>query len=155
MKIIRYIKDLPYKIYKILYWLPTLWKDHWWDSSFLLILMERKLQYDAKRYEKYGIACGCDDRAKQMRLAAAICKRLIDDDYKTPWDWEDREHSKLFMKHMEITTRKVGDLICHTSKGFNPEKKLVDASRFAHERRIYLRDYDLKYLCTFLNKHIL
>ncbi len=149
------IREYYHRVYRICYWLPTLWRSHWWDHVFLLEMLERKLQYDAKRYRKYGIACGADKRARQMQMAAFLCKRIREDDYKTPWDKEAEEHIQQFMQHMTKTREKIGNQIWCTSKGFAPEKRLEDCNRFAGDRKRYLKEQDLAYLCQILNKHLL
>ena len=34
-----------YGIKQVIYWLPIIWKNRWWDYGYLLVLMEHQLDY--------------------------------------------------------------------------------------------------------------
>jgi hypothetical protein len=149
------IENLFFAIYRIGYWLPVIWKDRWWDSSFLLRIMEVKLRYDADRYKRMGTHVGNDRRVRQIRTAAILCKRLDEQDYTTPWDKEFEQAGNNLWNYMENHTETMGsNLIVHTSRGYIESKRLSDASRWAIRREDDMRKQDLEYLCKLLQKHL-
>ena len=79
----RFIRNLPYDIYRVFYWLPTIWKDHWNDKSYLLIMLEHKLRYDGMRYikDEYTISENSRDRGDKMLRCAELCKRIREDEH--------------------------------------------------------------------------
>lgn len=153
---IRKLRDLYNSIRRIIHWLPILWKDGWWDSCFLLQIMETKLRYDATRYKNMGNHVGAERKAKQMRTAASLCNRLYEQEYTTPWDKENIEAANAFFDYMETHTEVFGNkgLTAHTSRGYEEPKRLHDASRWAAKREDEMKQQDLDLLCKILQKHL-
>lgn len=141
---IRFVKGLCFKIKALFYWLPFIWKDRWWDWIFIIQLLEAKLRWDAKHYKKHGHLISNEKQAKQMLIAAALCKRLADGNYNLffskKWvpnsEEENKEGLFLFNDHLE------GEWI----------------GPFAGDNWIKYEDYmiqqDLDYLFKILNKHL-
>ena len=149
------LKELSSKVHRIIYWAPVIWKDKWWDHTFLLTILEKKLRYDAKNYSKNGHFENCNRYSKQMNIAAELCSRLQKENYTTPWDKEEKEHSDAFWKHMKETKiTKTGGRVLYSSEGFFEDKKLQYAARFARKHREDMANQDLKFLCRILTKHL-
>lgn len=142
------------KVYRILYWLPILWRDRWWDSCFLLTIMAAKLRYDAERYAKSGCHVGNERDAKQMRTAAALCERLSRQDYASPWDAEETEAGRRFFDYLSTNKRTRGGLTYCSSEGYVPDVALSRASTWAGERHDAMRDQDLEFLLRLFRKHL-
>lgn len=153
---IRFVKELLFNIQKVLYWLPIIWKDRWWDESFLLKILEAKLRYNAKWFEKHGHHVGSEREAHQMMVAANLCERLADQEYTTPWDKEANTSAlRLFEymeHHVEVRGNK-GMTVC-TSRGYVEDKYLHDCSRWAGKREDQMKQQDLELLCKILRKHL-
>lgn len=138
MKLWRWIENLGCNVYRVCYWLPTIWKDRWWDDVFILMILERKLRYDIQRYEKYGCHAGKERDIKHMKIVAALCKRLTENNYNLFFshEWVNESHGNIFDGHME------GEWI----------------GEFAGIKWVYYEDYmrkqDLDYLCKILSKHL-
>ena len=121
----------------------------------MLKILEAKLRYDANRYRRDGIACGCDRRARQMKVAAALCKRLHEQDYTTPWDKEAQESGRKLWDYISSHKRDEGSVfVYYSSEGYEPDPLLLKKARWAHEREDAMRKQDLNYLCHILQKHL-
>jgi len=152
----RKVRELLITLARVLYWLPIIWKDRWWDSSFLLQIIEAKLLYDAKKYKKDGVHVGAEIDAHNMFIAAALCKRLYEQEYTTPWDKERMEGANSLWEYMEAHTEVFGNkgLVAHTSRGYEVPKQLRDASQWAAKREDEMKQQDLDLLCKILQKHL-
>ena len=105
----------------------------WWDYSYLLQAMEDWLENSSKQHSKHGHLVGSDKTAKQMKVAAALIKRIREDEY----------HNNL-NKVFPCRNKTVMDKFClgkHALE-WNPKEDL-------------LRKQDLQYLMKFMEKHIL
>lgn len=151
----RVVREKLISIRRVFYWLPFIWKDRWWDSSFMLRILEAKLRYDAVRYERNGVACGRERRAKQMRTAAILCHRLAEENYTSPWDAEQQEEAQHFFNYLMSNKKDEGDgLVYYTSEGYEPNPLLKKMSKWASDRKEYMRNQDLKLLLGFLKRHM-
>jgi hypothetical protein len=63
----------------VIRWLPKIWLDADFDYSYLLKLMEYKLSRMADVQAK-GFHLNRDRSARQMKVCAALCKRLSNED---------------------------------------------------------------------------
>ena len=77
----RRIKRFIENLVRIFQYLPLIWRDRDWDEQFLLTLLEFKLRRMSNYFHKYGITVGNEEQAKQCKLAADLCKRMIDSEY--------------------------------------------------------------------------
>ena len=59
----------------------ALWEDQNCDWTFLLRYMQIKLARMGKHFDECGILVNSDRTARECRTAAALCQRLIDDNY--------------------------------------------------------------------------
>jgi hypothetical protein len=148
------VRNLLCNVRRILHWLPILWRDRWWDSCFLLEVMAAKLRYDAARYTKSGCHVGNERRAKQMHTAAALCERLSQQEYTSPWDAEETAAGNRFWDYMSSNERHMGSLIYYSSEGYVKDRRLSQAADWARERHDAMRDQDLEYLFRLFQKHL-
>lgn len=152
----RKVQNLLITLSRVLYWLPIIWKDRWWDSSFLLRILEAKLRYDSKRYAKYGHHVGNEREARQMLVAAVLCKRLADQNYTTPWDQERDVHVNQFFDHINSNSITLPNgVTLHSSRGFVPDPLLNKKARWATEREDEMAKQDLELLTNVIRKHLL
>lgn len=68
----------------LIFYAPIIWTDAWWDFSFLLRIIEKKLRRDSIKYRIEGHHVGAEESADEMLEVAEICKRLREDDYSKP-----------------------------------------------------------------------
>lgn len=62
-------------------WTPVIWDDYDWDWTAIARVLEFKLKKHAELEEKYGHHINSLKDAKQMRICAALLRRLQDDNY--------------------------------------------------------------------------
>lgn len=100
------LNETYHKIKRILDWIPILWKDYEWDHACLLRILEFKLRRMAKHHLEYGVTVRRDVTAHQLTEAAALCKRMANEEY-TDWATLDRLYAAdlerlnlLFQKHL-------------------------------------------------------
>jgi len=152
---IHFIKELLLNIQKIFYWLPIIWRDRWWDESFLLKILEAKLRYNAKWFEKHGCHVRCEKDAHQMKIAAALCKRLYKQEYTTPWDKEAQESGRRLFEYIEGHEEMFGNgMKAYTSRGYVEDKHLHDCSMWASEHEDEMKIQDLELLCKILREQL-
>ena len=60
---------------------PLIWRDRNWDWEYLAMLMEFKITRMANSTEKYGHHMRVAEDVKNMRLCAALLKRILDNEY--------------------------------------------------------------------------
>ena len=60
-------------------------KFHWWDHNYFLELMETWLREASRMHNSKGHFKGSKKEARQMLIAATLCKRIREDDYKNPF----------------------------------------------------------------------
>jgi hypothetical protein len=72
--------DIKYGIRNIFRWLPVIWFDDDIDWSYLALLMEKKLRFMSAS-TSWWIVSGADRAGKQMKLCAALLKRMQSDNY--------------------------------------------------------------------------
>ena len=59
-----------------------LWHDSDWDYAYLLDLMALKLRRMADHFDRHALVVNAERMARECRVAAALCRRLRDDDYQ-------------------------------------------------------------------------
>lgn len=108
----------------LIYYLPVIWHDSWFDQSYLLDLIHRKVSRDAPMYEKRGIAQGSGDVAAQLKELARLCKAITDE---TSGDHLYAEHEKKwgsFPKHLPPDLKEIeGQLFSNAAK---EAERLID-----------------------------
>ena len=105
----------------------------WWDYSYLLQAMEDWCDNASTQHSKHGHLVSSDKTAKQMKVAAALIKRIREDEY----------HNNL-NKVFPCRNKTAMDKFClgEHSLEWNMDSDL-------------LRKQDLQYLMKFMEKHIL
>jgi len=96
--------DIKAGVENIIYWLPVIWKDRWYDWVFLTMILEHKLQQMGKETKVRGCQERSPEKAAQMLVCADLCKRIRDDEYR---QYELAQHEKHW-----------GDLNCPICGGF-------------------------------------
>jgi hypothetical protein len=71
-------KGLKRSIQSFILWFPVLFSDRWFDSYYLLKIIERKCQHDSKMYRNHGHGIDADVIAYELEEVAAIGHRLQD-----------------------------------------------------------------------------
>ncbi len=66
---------------RLLAWLPVIWNDAEFDHSYLFRIMEFKLRRMAWYQRKYGHHVCSERTAQQQTEAAALCRRMANEDY--------------------------------------------------------------------------
>lgn len=80
----------------LIHYLPVIYNDCWWDSHFLLRVIERKVRRDAKAYAIGGHLESSIDTGNQLLELANICRRMLDEDYcKEEWKAHDKKWGPL------------------------------------------------------------
>ena len=105
----------------------------WWDYSYLLQAMEDWLENSSKQHSKHGHLVSSDKTAKQMKVAAALIKRIREDEYH-------ENLNKVFLCRNKTIGK---DKICLMGESFQYN---VDSD--------LLRKQDLQYSMKFMEKHL-
>jgi len=75
------LNETYHRLKRILDWIPILWKDYDWDHACLLRILEFKLRRMAKHHLEDGVTLHREKTAHQLNEAAALCKRMADENY--------------------------------------------------------------------------
>ena len=75
------IRDIRYGIKNLFLWFKIIWFDRNWDYVYLLIILERKLDYMEKYQRDYGISADYMNLAKQLMVCKNLCRRIREDTY--------------------------------------------------------------------------
>lgn len=68
--------NVVYGIQNLVRWFPIIWHDRDWDHHYLLKLMEFKFRKMAAYHETQGHTLQAPKTARQLKVAATLCKRL-------------------------------------------------------------------------------
>lgn len=63
----------------LIYWLPVIWQDRWWDWYFLARIIEHKALRDAPLYRTRGCAEESEGIADELENLAARLRFLMED----------------------------------------------------------------------------
>ena len=104
------------RIWRVICWIPVIWKTHTWDAGYTLVILRKSLQELCDTITKYGIHCNKARDIKRMRIAINLLDRIIKDDYclddsfftgkmdvqqtHSRETWDQRYLFKLLDKHM-------------------------------------------------------
>jgi hypothetical protein len=150
----RRVKTFYGNIRRVCQWLPVIWKDRYFDYAYLLEILEYKLRYDAKHYRMFGWGVDATCYAKQMEIAAELCRRIRTNNYYTPWNKEVAECGRRLFEYMENNVVMYNGLKCHSSEGYEHDELLAKKASWARVREEEMRKQDLDYLITLLRKHL-
>jgi hypothetical protein len=73
--------NLPYGIRNLIRWFPLIWRDRDWDYCYLADLMRFKMLRMADLQRRWGHHVGAERHARQLRICAALCQRISEDNY--------------------------------------------------------------------------
>lgn len=87
------IKDAAWAIFNgignLIRWAPVIWRDRDDEDHYLFAILEFKLSRMAAYFDRYFVQAGWDKKGnnwvrdvKRMRLCAALCRRIVSDDYE-------------------------------------------------------------------------
>ena len=105
----------------------------WWDHFHMFKMLQDWLEHSSKMHKERGCLVRSDVTAKQMKIAAALIKRINEDEYSSP--------NKVFgcrNRHIQ------GDFCGLGAEGFSYNPKEQE-----------LRKQDVEYLFDFMKKHVL
>jgi|SRR5665213_89186 len=71
-------KGLKRSIQSFILWFPVLFSDRWFDSYYLLKIMERKCRHDSRMYQEHGHGVNNLEISADLHEVADICHRLQD-----------------------------------------------------------------------------
>lgn len=145
-------------IKSLIIWFPVIWKDRWWDHSFIYTMLHHKLHLMEKNIRAHGHHVKHIEDADRIKTCVLLLDRLIKDEYHEnvfkphydKWgepkmefkDWdEDPNMSVLNIKYPNVKTDKDKEI---ESKDFRAKSKM-EAS---------LREQDLDMLFSLMRKHI-
>lgn len=68
-------------IKSILFWLPVVYKDRWWDHSYLYRILRHKLYQIETEFISKGVAVHTENELKKIKICYLLLDRLANDDY--------------------------------------------------------------------------
>jgi hypothetical protein len=80
------LRNIKYGLQNLWAYKTIIWKDRDWDKHFLLKLMEFKFRRMSEHHTKYGHFQRSDETAKELMIAANLCRRLSEDNYMENWN---------------------------------------------------------------------
>lgn len=113
----------------------------WWDYSYLLLAMRDWLIHAAKMTDKRGITLNGPKYARRMRVAAALCDRILQDDYG--------DKTAIFPK-----------VYCDFEHGFANRTYYPDEATYQkymtihYKHRETQKQRDIEYLMWYIGKHL-
>jgi len=84
-------------------YLPIIWRDRNWDDYYFFVLMEKKFSRWAHDFELYSHHLSADRSARELRVCAALCRRINADEYH---DHDQELHDKKWGKAKWVTLPK-------------------------------------------------
>ena len=80
-KIISFYRSCKRFIENIFKYREFLWNDRWFDWTYIIKMLECKLENDAKCYKKYAYASDAKSRIKEIELCLMLIRRINNLDY--------------------------------------------------------------------------
>jgi len=75
------IRNIKPGLINIIYWLPVIYRDRWWDHSYLYSILRHKLNQMEKKFKCCGISTQSEKDAKNIKICVLLLDRLINNDY--------------------------------------------------------------------------
>lgn len=117
-------------------------KFNWWDYSNFLELMETWLREASHMHDTKGHFTGSKKVARQMLIAATLCKRIREDDYQNPF-WFGEVGIDFDVRHATPRAR-----VVFTHK---PSKNIF---KYCQKKQARQRQSDLEMLTSMINKNL-
>lgn len=71
-------------INNLIIWFPVIYRDSWWDHSYLYLILRKKLELMEKGFRsEYAMSANAERDAKNMKICILLLDRLLNDDYIT------------------------------------------------------------------------
>ena len=118
-------------------------KFSWWDHSYFLELMETWLREASRMHNSKGHFTSSNKVARQMLIAATLCKRIREDDYKNPFWFGEVGIGFNIEKHSPRSR------VFFTYK---PNKKVF---KYCQNKQAKQKKADLEMLTSIINKNLL
>ena len=68
-------------IRNLIIWFPVIWKDRWWDHSFLYSILRYKLSLMEEGFRTRGMSINSEKDAHNIKICVLLLDRLIEDAY--------------------------------------------------------------------------
>jgi len=81
-KIAERMSEIKAGIKSVLFWLPIIWKDRWYDWDFLMMIIEHKLLQMGHATRAHGCQESSQKKAAQMLVCADLCKKIYTNKYR-------------------------------------------------------------------------
>ena len=136
-------------IYNLCIWLPTIWYDRQWDSSYLYRILQLKFKRMEQFYgSEWAVSADAPEMIHQCRICRILCERIIAEDYTTPYDDRNKPYHDqfilLFKKHLESE---------ENSFSFNQDEKENKACLLEYTHEDMMLCQDIEYLCKMIQKY--
>ena len=141
------LRQVKHGVKNLIHWFPVIWKNREYDHSYLLIILQKKLELMEEYFRTKSHCMDGDKQANDVKYAILLINRLIKDDYtEIPY----KKHVEKFgeleftdegLKHTKVKSRKQ-EMEC--DKSFNEYMKRGD----------YLKKQDLDELFKHIRKHL-
>lgn len=120
----------------------------WWDYTYLLQAIHDWAEAAAKGQEHHSHHLGAHKSARQLKVVAHLCKRIIDDDYSAPFWFSHVKLNHNFGDREELDNG-AGYYQVHFS--YVPNEKTY---KLVRDKKMKQREKDLKMLTELMNKYM-
>lgn len=135
-------------IENLITWFPVIWKDRQWDHTYLLRIMEKKLQLMEDFFlSEYAMSADAEKAAKRILVAKTLIKRLRKDEYDIAG------HDKMNEKWGELEFRN-GTIEVENIKTEEDEEEYRKELRKVYEEAEESRKQDLDLFCQYFKKYL-
>lgn len=147
-----------YGLQNVWAYFPLIWRDRDWDYCFMLDLWELKFRRMAHLQATYGNGVLAHRYARQLRVAAALCKRISEDKYA---DFDRERHTAKWgrLKHSTepTDTPYLRKMVLAYENVRTPEEdnQATDELRRFVKQAEKQRENDLAYLCNLIDRKML
>ena len=117
-------------------------KFNWWDYSSFLELMETWLREASRMHDTKGHFTGSKKVARQMLIAATLCKRIREDNYQNPFWFGEVGIDSNIKTHSPRS---------HVVFTYKPSKKIF---KYCRKKQANQRKSDLEMLMSIINKNL-
>lgn len=98
-------------------WFPVIWKDRWWDHSYLYSILRYKLSLMEEGFRTSGISVNSEKDARNIKICILLLDRLIKDDYSNDYKKAKKLGKiKEFWEHEEMLINQDLDLLFKTMR---------------------------------------
>ena len=70
-----------YSIHNIIRWIPTLWKDRDWDDAFILLILQKKIEFQRKHLVNSNRHMGIERNNRDMTIVLNLLERKLEEFY--------------------------------------------------------------------------